>query len=244
MNRVIKALSCIGVFSFLGFIPLVSAASTCDYEAQVNLRKEANNVQATFEASWYGTGEYEPLEVPDDDGNTEYELKEPGVINYIYNITNNIYVVVRNTKTEESKTYTFADSTEGRISWYTDAKEIRNYEIKIYSNHPDCTGEEYNKISLITPMYNNNSGRLYCKNNTEYYCNEFITTEINMTEDQIYQKAIEEELKRNAANEQKEEKEKSFLQKYGIYIGGVLAIILTGVLITVILRKVKRSKTI
>ncbi len=245
MNRVAKALGYLGIISFLGIVPIVNAASTCDYETQIKLRKEANSINVNYESGWHGTGEYESLEVPDEDGNTEYEIVNPGIKNYIYNITENLYVVVRNTKTDETKTFTFQNSDNGTVSWNTDATEIRNYEIKIYSNHEDCKDEEYNKISLITPKYNNHNAHSYCNNNQEYYCEEFIAQELNMTDDQVYQKAIEDEIKRNEENnKENKENEESFFHKYGIYLGIIATIILIGVLGTVILRQVKRSKTI
>ena len=245
MNRVTKALSCIGIFSLIGFAPIASAASTCDYETQINLRKEANNVNATYEVGWYGNGKYEEGEIPDENGNTEFELLDAFTKVAIYNITENLIIDVVDKATKETTTYYFEDTDNGTLRWEQLAYNIMNYDIIVKSNHSDCRGEEYRTISFTTPKFNRPHAEPYCNDNTEYYCEEFITKELNLSDDQIYQKAVELEVERNKSNAAQEEQNKNFLQKYGFYIiGAIVIVILRGVGIRVILVKVKRSKTL
>jgi len=244
MNGKIKSLGCMAILTFLSFNGIVNAESSCDYETQVKLRQEATNVKANYEAGWYKTGEMEELEIPDENGNTEFEIEDALVKNAIYNLTENLYIEITNKNTDSTETYRFEDTDNGVIEWETDAYEIVNYEIKIFSAHADCPGEEIYKIPLTTPKYNEHYAMTYCNGNKEYYCREFITQEINMSSEEVHQKALEDELKNAKDIIEEEEKKESFWQKYKIYfiIVGVLALL--GVLITVILRIWKRSKTI
>lgn len=244
MNGKIKSLGCMAILTFLSFNGIVNAESSCDYETQVKLRQEATNVKANYEVGWYGSGVMEPAEFPSEDSPGEFEIKEPLVKNAIYNITENLYVEITNKNTDSTEVYYFRDTDNGTIEWETDVEDIINYEIKIFSNHPDCPGEEIYKIPLTTPKYNKHHPMTYCNNNNEYYCKEFITQEINMSSEEVHQMALEDELKRTKEIKEEEEKKESFWQKYKIYfiVVGVLALL--GVLITVILRIWKRSKTI
>lgn len=232
-----------GVTLLTSFTTIVSATSKCDYETQIKLREEASNVKASYVADLFGTGEYEELEVPDEEGNTDYEIVEPLVKSTIYNITENLYVEVSNKNTGEKKTYTSKDLVDGAIRWETGVEDIIEYEIKVYSNYGDCQGEELYKIPLTTPKYNDHYGMTYCLNNKQYYCSQFITEEINMTSEQIEQQAYIDNNKKTQSVEE-EKKSKSFWEQYGIYFGVAFGLLLIGGLTIVILNKKKRSKII
>jgi len=246
MKKISNGLCSVGLIAFFGIIPLVNAASTCNYETQIKLRQAANNVNVNQETGWHGTGEFEESEVEEETGNTEFEIMDVYSNVSIYNITEDIYIEITNKNDAEIKRYYYKDTKDGSISWTIDAYEITNYEIKIFSNETDCLGEEYRKIDLTTPKYNNHHGMPYCNDNKEYYCAEFITQEINMTEEQLKKRAEEDELKRNSEERPNEEKKnKNFLEIYGIYIVlGITVVIVIGVCIRVLLVKMKRSKTI
>lgn len=216
--------------------PKVTHAA-CDYETQIKIRQEAVNVQANYEAGWFGTGEYEESEVDDE----EYESIDPGVVVNIYNITKNIYITVENKATSEINTYYYEDTDNGSISWQRDDVEnIVEYEIKVYSNVSDCQDEELHKINLVTPKYNDYSNLYFCMGIKEYYCQEFVTQDILLNENEMQEK-YEEYLETLPMEEIPPEKEESFLKKYGIYIlGGVIGIVFITVLIIFIRRKRNR----
>ena len=212
--------------------------ATCDYETQIELSEQAGRVNVAYEAYWYGTGEFVEAEVPDEAGNYQIELVQPKVDITLYNLTEKIYVVIKNLNTNEEKTYYFADSNVGDINWSrTNVDDIVEYEIKVYSNEPSCKGQELRKINLVTPKYNPYHTEYYCEGLDEYYCQEFITTNINMSDIELWQDAKEKQ-------EEKNEGEKilgipkSFWDDYKWYIlGAGVVVVACGATAVIIIKK-------
>ncbi len=227
-------------------LPSVKAASTCDYDTQLELQKEALNIQANYEADWYDTGEYEESEVSEEDGSGIVEYYEPQVRVGLYNLSKNLYVTVKNVNESKENTYFYEDTDNGNLSWTRDddLSEIVNYEIKIYSNHSDCKGEELRTVSLVTPAHNEYYFEPFCEGVDAYYCEEFITTELNLTREQIesmgYQKQIEQNNTVNQEPTTNEDEKNNYIY---IIIGSIIVIAIIGVASIVIIRK-QRSKII
>ena len=221
---------CFGILCFFCLITVSHAE--CSYEEQVRLATEASNVNAVYEAGNYGTGEYERGEMPDENGNYEYEITELKVIVNVYNITENMYVLVRNENTNEEDIYYYSDTENGTLTWErTDLDNIVEYTISIYSNNSDCQGNLLRNISLITPRYNDYSTYTYCDGLDVYYCQEFVTTDLGMTEDQIYQDAIKLQQEKEEISEQKSEE--NTIDWSSIILYGLIAILIVGVVATV-----------
>lgn len=232
----------IGIGFVLAFsINLLSVNAACDYEMQLKLSQEAANVSATYEIVWRSDGVLE-TEMPNENGDYETEIEVPVIRHSIYNITENLYIVVKNLSTGEEVSYQFDDTTDGKLEWDSeDFSEIVNYEIKVYSNHLDCFGSELFKLSLVTPMYNEYADMYYCVDNDSYYCKDFITEKINMTAEQVQKLGEEYMNKKNGDKDVTDSLRDADLQRGYVILGIIGGIILIGGCIFLLHRKKQRS---
>lgn len=237
----------IGIFLVLvSFCTCFTVNAACDYETQNNLSREAANVTANYEIGTYGTGEYEQSEVPNEDGTENYfEVEETEIKVNIYNITENLYVEVLNKNTKDVKTYYYKDTNQGSIQWTNqDFGTISEYEIKVYSNHSDCSGEELNKLSLVLPKYNSHHDMPYCIGLDTYYCKEWITQELNMSQEEIEKNGYAEQLKSSQKEEESEKVEDNSWNKYTYVIVSLIVILIIGGLAFVVIKRKQRSDVI
>uniref|UniRef100_UPI003FF02436 hypothetical protein n=1 Tax=Candidatus Ventrenecus sp. TaxID=3085654 RepID=UPI003FF02436 len=225
---------------FIVGVSNASAASTCDYETQVKLNSEAANIKASYEVKEIKTGK----KIEADLGDEEYiDETYQGVEVSIYNMTENLYLTVMNTSTNETKTYHYEDTDNGSIKLVRGEdglEDIVTYQITIYSNHNDCKDEELKKINLVTPKYNSFSADALCEGSSKYYCQEYVTEDLNMTYDDFLKQAANNN-KNDGNGDTDTVKDNDFFKKYGIYIVGGILVILLGVMTTVIVRKKQRS---
>ena len=225
---------------FIVGVTNASAVSTCDYETQVKLNSEAANIKASYEVKEIKTGK----KIEADLGDEEYiDETYQGVEVSIYNMTENLYLTVMNTSTNETKTYHYEDTDNGSIKLVRGEdglEDIVTYQITIYSNHNDCKDEELKKINLVTPKYNSFSADALCEGSSKYYCQEYVTEDLNMTYDDFLKQAANNN-KNDGNGDTDTVKDNDFFKKYGIYIVGGILVILLGVMTTVIVRKKQRS---
>lgn len=225
---------------FIVGVSNASAASTCDYETQVKLNSEAANIKASYEVKEIKTGNKKENDLVDDEPTDEtYQ----GVEVSIYNMTENLYLTVMNTSTNETKIYHYEDTDNGSIKLVRGEdglEDIVTYQITIYSNHNDCKAEELKKINLVTPKYNSFSADALCEGSSKYYCQEYVTEDLNMTYDDFLKQSANNN-KNNGNGDTDTVKDNDFFKKYGIYIVGGILVILLGVMTTVIVRKKQRS---
>lgn len=233
---------------------LVQAESACSYSEQAELNNIVANVKASYEAVEIYNGKVYDVDNPNADGTfPEVDHYIKGFNITILNITEDIYVRVSNNKNKEVKTFRYADTIDGTATFQTtDVEELVTYQIEVYANKYSCIGEKFRELSITTPLYNNYSERLDCKDNTDfYYCQEFIPSE-NITYNEFKAKINEYKTQKAEEEENRKEENKSFLERlkefynnYNIIIyavGGV--IIVAGVATTVILVKKKRSRVL
>lgn len=225
---------------FIVGVTNASAASTCDYETQVKLNSEAANIKASYEVKEIKTGNKNENDLVDGEPTDQtYQ----GVEVSIYNMTENLYLTVMNTSTNETKTYHYEDTDNGSIKLVrgeNGLEDIVTYQITIYSNHNDCKDEELKKINLVTPKYNSFSADALCEGSSKYYCQEYVTEDLNMTYDDFLKQAANNN-KNDGNGDTDTVKDNDFFKKYGIYIVGGILVILLGVMTTVIVRKKQRS---
>ena len=225
---------------FIVGVTNASAASTCDYETQVKLNSEAANIKASYEVKEIKTGIKNENDLVDGEPT---DKTYQGVEVSIYNMTENLYLTVMNTSTNETKTYHYEDTDNGSIKLVRGEdglEDIVTYQITIYSNHNDCKDEELKKINLVTPKYNSFSADALCEGSSKYYCQEYVTEDLNMTYDDFLKQAANNN-KNDGNGDTDTVKDNDFFKKYGIYIVGGILVILLGVMTTVIVRKKQRS---
>lgn len=227
---------------------IVIAASSCSYSEQAELNEIAANVKTNYEVIDIYKGKSTN---PDAYNQPEVDVYVKGLKVNILNVTDDIYISLTNTNTNEVKNYTSSDAVNGVITFeHADVEQMYTYKIDIYANKYSCTGELIRTYDFITPLYNFYSGLEICSTYPDfYYCQEFLTTENNISYDEFLEKI--EELREEEPEEEKE-KEKSFGEKLKefyknneitiLIIGGI--IVVGGITTTVILVKKRRSRVL
>ena len=234
-----------GAVCFLTFFQSVNAA--CDYDRQVELMTQASNVNITYEIGEFATGNQ--IE-SDDDPNVEMvdEYETRFKID-IYNLTPDIYVEVKNNYTNETETYYYDDSDEGTITWYRlpeDFDHLVGYTVTVYSNDTNCRGDVLQILpELITPQFNYLANEAECRSlknqgQTPYYCEPYITTDLNMDYYEFLEIA-NSELDKLEQAEADQTEDDNFWERYGYIFLIVIIVILIGGIATVIVRRYKRS---
>ena len=184
----------IGMLCF--FTIFQRANATCDYDRQVELMTYGYNVNAMYDPKTIVTdingNEIEGMEeseIPDADAGQDSEYGIARVVDLeIRNIVDSIYVEVREEYLgEENFTIRDEDTDNGTYIYRVpDTENIRNYKITVYSADPNCTGDVLNSITVTTPKFNSLYYSPACNFlSNEYYCQEFVTTDINMSLEEL-----------------------------------------------------------
>lgn len=240
------------MFIFTLIFPLnnISAASTCSYAEQAELNEIAGNVRVSYEVvDIYDSTERNLDRAPDEPEFIDVYVR--GFKISITNITDDIYVVVKNDYNEEVKTFYKKDTEDGIASFETKNKsKLINYKIEVHSNKYSCIGQIYKTLPLQTPVYNTNSTYAICDNYKDfYYCQEFVFSD-SVNEVQFFpllEKYKEEKEQKEKQEQEKNknivEKVKEFYEKNKVIVNVVgVIIIISGVGIVVVLGKKKRGK--
>ena len=222
------------------------AASTCSYKEQAELNEIANNVKANYEI----VDIYDGMTLNFENGTgiaEEIESYIKGFKISILNITDDIYVTVKNDYNSEVQTFYKKDTRDGIASFESKITDVLvNYQIEVHSNKYTCIGEVYSKTQLKTPIFNPYSDLEICKNNSSFYycqqwsCYAYISGDIHKLNSESGKKEREEEEKQSLIDKIKE-----FYKKNKIMIHTVIiVVIISGVATTVILIKKKRSRVL
>ena len=230
---------------------ITSVNAACDNDKLVELSRQANNIKANYEITeaLFDLSN-DSLMDPDDSEYTKQELIEMGqdapygylnvVKMNVQNITEEVYIRITDTFNSETTDVHYDDTDNGTYSiLITDVSSIRKYKIDVYSENP-CTVDLLRSLEVITPMHNELYYLTVCEKSDAYYCKEWSTVEIEMTEDEVREK----EFKKQVSNSQKV-LEENFWEKnkkmiVTISIVAVVVIIL-GVGFTMIKRKRSRA---
>lgn len=161
--------------------------AVCDVNETNELNSLATNVNVSYEIVQVEIPKDENFNYPD--GMTEEERAEyVAYDNYfrihISNLTEDLYVVVRNENTGESTTYNYQDSSNGTITFdRLVTMEIVNYTITIYSSsETNCADTELYTQYLTTPMYNPYSELVLCEGIEDFYlCQEYLSVDVDFT---------------------------------------------------------------
>ena len=237
------------------FSPVANAA--CDYETQVKLATEASNVNTNYEISEIVmdmlTGqEVTGLSEEEIDNDDTHYIRQDKVVIYIYNLTENLKVTVSGDNGYED-TFTYQESDNGTVELEGGYLEnIVNYTIKVLSANSNCSDDELRTISVVTPKKNTFHDMIACEGVEEYYCQEFIDYDLNMTEAEILEKANNvRESGLSFEDPQQEEKNwwenvKEYITNHPwiIYTTIGVIIVIAGVATTVIVIKKRRSKVL
>lgn len=237
------------------FSPVANAA--CDYETQVQLATEASNVNANYEISEVvmdmSTGqEVTGLTEEEIDNDDMPYIRQDKVTIYIYNLTENLSVTISGDNGYED-TFTYQESDNGTVTFEGgNLENIVNYSIQVLSANPNCSGDELRTISLVTPMRNSFHDLIACEGVDEYYCQEYIDYDLNMTEAEVLERANNVR-ETGSSSEEPQEEEKSWWDNvkeyldnnpWVIYVTIGVILVIAGVATTVIVIKKRRSKVL
>lgn len=160
----------------------VNAANACTNSVKKELSQIAAHVKVNYEIKDFS--EEKELEI--DGKKTIYKVPNYIFEISVYNITEDIYVLIEKTDTKKlSKTpvkTVYASDAEDGIYTFTDSNigDIYNYHVTVKSNKDACIGSSLRTMKFTKPRYNAYSEFTYCHNSSNYYCQRFIGTEIDI----------------------------------------------------------------
>lgn len=173
--------------AILLFFLSTNVYAVCDVTESNTLNSLATNVGVSYEVVQVEIPKDENFNYPD--GMTEEEREEYVAYDnyfrfYISNVTEELYVVVTNQSTNESRTYTYQDAVDGIISFdVLSTMEIVRYSITVYSSDAtNCPDTELYTHYETTPMYNPYSELVACEGIEDFYmCHEYLSVDVDFT---------------------------------------------------------------
>lgn len=209
--------------------------TTCSSASKVALQKAASGVEANYTIK------------KDDNNNYYFEMS-------IYNITNDIYIVVSNNITKE-EIQVLPSMTNNDVYTFNvyDTVTVINYTIHVRPFKYGCN-DELRKFTTIKPRYNDISELEICKRDSmiEYsYCQQWIDKYFTETREEIiekinrnYNKKIITTTTKCIECEAKEENlrklKKENNMRIAIIIGLIIGILLDSALIVFLIKRLKR----
>jgi len=234
----------------------VNAASKCDNAETAKLNKLVSNIKVSYEEK---QGVLDPSEytLPETVIGTEEEKTFFVTYNYfkisIINLTEDFYITVQNNKDKQVKTYTYANSDNGVITFdWKNLKEVTTFTIKVYaSDKTGCAKEEYKTMYETTPRGNKYYSYDICQQAPEYYlCQKYVTSdEIDyntfLVNIEKYIDSKEKEQQRiDEENTKWYEKVGEFLEenKITVIVGTIVIVVIGGVGVAVVMKVRRRDE--
>lgn len=211
----------------LSLISINVYADKCDSKTKSDLLKSANEIKVDYD-------EYEKTEEVEEDGEKFTSVDRYLNIS-IYNLSNEFTLQISNNLNDEMM---FVDSSEFKDGKYTFKNEtnykIIKYKIEVYSN-VSCDKYLVKTINYTKPMFNPNYYYEVCQSNTDVpYCSKYITNEKYIKKYGIGLEEVVDNYRNGLSFSDDEEEEKSFWEKYYLYIiiGGIVGVgIIAGVVV-------------
>lgn len=236
------------LFVFLASIEVVYAA--CEAQETNKLNSLAANVKANYEIVEEEIKDFSSQFNPPDTL-TQEELENhifyEDVANiHIMNLTEELYVKVYDSVSNETVTYSYSDSNNGAITIkQKNFDKVNNYTITVYSSDKtNCKDTRLYTLYVTIPRFNTLSEYLICENAREFYmCHEYVT--VDLDERTFFEKV--NDYIENKNNDQDDDGQgddnKGFFEEYkNVIIIVVVAIVIIGGTTTVII--VKRQRRI
>ncbi len=210
----------------------------CNNDDASKIKSAAEKVKISYKVEKVNAGTAIDL---DAEGMPEVDLYDYGFVVSIQNITEDIYVVVKNDYSDDVFTYHFSDTDNGTKTFdslATDESVTITFEIK--SENSNCKDEVFRKVSITTPIYNYLSETEFCaKNSTLDVCKQFSDRKYDSTEFDEAKKEVE---KNKNDKKDKTKKNNWFADnKYLVIIGGSVITVI-GVATAWVRIKKRRSK--
>lgn len=231
---------------FMCICPSIVFASNCSKDVSRDLTKEAYYIKSNYEIIDNST--YKEIKIGED--KTTFKIPRYEFNISIYNITKNLYVIIKNDVDSSVKTIHYSDTVDGTYSFLdTNFGQIYKYVMEIYPEANDCANKKLKTIKLVRPMYNAYSEYAYCKHSSNYYCQKFTKNKLNLKGNKDFLSKIKvnndrrsEEIKK----ETKKETEKSLIEiiidNWQMYLGIFTGSIIVSIVLLVLIRKRRNKK--
>lgn len=158
-------------------------ALTCTSTENLNLKKEANRVEISYDLEDLSTKEI--LEVGNN--KTSYIIPKYKFTISVYNIKDDIYVKVSNNINSDIETIYPESIEKGMYSFgHYDYSKIYEYKLSVYSNKEGCKNELIGTKKMVVPKYNPYSEYEYCKKSNEDFCKKFIKEDYGFNSDEAF----------------------------------------------------------
>ncbi len=248
MGKIKKAI----IFSMLFLFSTSVKAETCGYEEKAKLNNEAANVKVNYEIKQrqLDKNNYNP---PDAIVGTEDEANWNPTVDYfqvnILNLTENIYVEVKNDQNNETIKYYYNNSQDGKIAIdWLNLENVAKFTITVKSTDASgCTDRTLKTLNLTLPRYNEYYEYSLCQSIPDYYlCQKYVTfdeVKLGYFTKKVYEEIDKKNQKEIEKNLKWYEKAWNFIKDHKVaFITGGVIIVAAGATITVvIIRKRRRS---
>ena len=248
MGKIKKAI----IFSMLFLFSTSVKAETCGYEEKAKLNNEAANVKVNYEIKQrqLDKNNYNP---PDAIVGTEDEANWNPIVDYfqvnILNLTENIYVEVKNDQNNETTKYYYNNSQDGKIAIdWLNLENVAKFTITVKSTDASgCTDRTLKTLNLTLPRYNEYYEYSLCQSIPDYYlCQKYVTfdeVKLGYFTKKVYEEIDKKNQKEIEKNLKWYEKAWNFIKDHKVaFITGGVIIVAAGATITVvIIRKRRRS---
>lgn len=219
-----------------------TSGTKCNNEESKKVREAAQAVEISYTIKEMLVGTSIDI---DTEGMPEVEEYDYGFEIAIKNITDSIYVVVKNDYSNDVFTYHYADTENGLKTFESIATdEAVNFTFEVKSENESCKDEDYRKISLTTPIYNYYYRYPFCSDNPKNkVCKMFVTEKISSKEfsTEVNAKKNENQKSDGTTNN---DAVTTFVKdnKYLFIIGGIVIVIIGVATVCVMMKKRRGSK--
>lgn len=215
-------------------------ALSCPNSISKDLSLEASHIKVSYEIIDRSIEQ----EITIEENTTSYKIPKFDFVFTIYNMTENLYITIKDDVTNENKNIFMSDTNNGEYTFTnSDPGKIYNYTFSILSNDPNCQGQKVRTIRMVKPKYNAYSEFAYCKSSSNYYCQRFVEKDLALKNSDDFLKAISVNIKDSETNDTKVPNNPKVINYTWINIAVVaFAVIIVTTIIIVIVKKVKARK--
>lgn len=222
---------------------ITNVNAVCDTAEENRLRSLATNVRMSYEEvrEELPPGSFTPPDGLPEELYDEWKEYITYFNVYIENITEDIYVEVKDKNSGQTKRYTYADSDNGVITIRQDIYKKNEYTVTVHpASGSECSGRLASH-ALTTPYYNEYYAMERCQDNKEYYlCFKYVDYDLPDNEEFLTKlNAYVAEKERKQQQQEEEKKNNSFgeflKQHKGMVFGVTLIVVGAGVATTVVI---------
>lgn len=214
------------------FIASTKAFASCSNEEKVKYSKEAANVKISTEIV---VEEDKNVENVTDIGNT-YTTYIDNFKTSATNLTDNIYVVLKNDYNDKVATFTSKGITS--MDFYEHDRVV-NLTYEIYtSSSTACPGEKLLTNYAVIPVFNKYSNTQICQNNSsDPFCAQYVTKNYTQEDYDKFSKKIAKQIEEKAKKDKEAKNDKNI--KYLIAIGGAVVLVIAATATVIVIKKRK-----